>query len=214
MRGGLIPLASLKNAGRRTVKWRSNPSYLIPKGDNMHKSCIDFGKRMLKKNDVYGKHVLEVGSMDVNGSLRPIVEVMRPAIYIGVDIQKGRKVDMICSAYDLIEIFGYESFDVVISTEMLEHVKAWQKAISNMKNVLKHNGILLITTRSKGFPYHEYPSDYWRYEVSDMEKIFSDFTIEAIEKDTQEPGVFLKARKPMDFNEKDLSAYKLYAIEK
>jgi hypothetical protein len=31
------------------------------------------------------------------------------------------------------------------------------------------------------------PHDYWRYEIEDMEKIFGDFEITALEKDWEAP---------------------------
>ena len=135
-----------------------------------------------------------------------------PARYVGVDIFPGEGVDEICNAERLTERFGQESFDVVIATEMLEHVRNWREVIDNFKSVLRPDGILLITTRSRGFPFHEAPHDFWRYEVSDMEAIFSDFSIEVLETDPQEPGVFLKARKPAGCSAKDLSEYVLYSM--
>jgi hypothetical protein len=54
---------------------------------------------------------------------------------------------------------------------------------------------IYITTRSYGFPYHAYPYDFWRYEIEDMKKIFSDFEIIKLIKDHEAPGVFLKAKK-------------------
>jgi hypothetical protein len=45
-----------------------------------------------------------------------------------------------------------------------------------------------------------------------MSNIFSDCTIEKLEKDQQAPGVFIKALKPDNFIEKNLSGYKLYNI--
>jgi hypothetical protein len=81
-----------------------------------------------------------------------------------------------------------------------------------MKLVLKPGGYIYITTRSKGFPYHGYPYDYWRFEASDLIKIFRDFEIIRIERDWEAPGVFLKARKPIKWEPIDLSDIALYSI--
>jgi len=175
-------------------------------------SCIDFGKAYIKKEDVEGKAVIEIGAYDVNGSLRPVVEALAPSSYVGIDIEAGPGVDQICAVEDITKVFGCDRFDVVICTEVLEHVKNWQNVIHNIKNVTKPGGILLITTRSKGFAYHGFPADFWRYEKSDMEFIFSDFDIEALENDPLYPGVLLKARKPLGFVENKLEGYKLYSI--
>jgi SAM-dependent methyltransferase len=177
-----------------------------------HTSCIVFGVLNLRKEDIQGKRVIEIGSYDVNGSLRSIIESLEPAEYIGVDIVEGPCVDEVCSAEDVLERFGSESFDVVISTEVMEHVKDWQKVISNIKKICKENGIIFITTRSYGFPYHPTPTDYWRFEKKDMQTIFSDCEILKLENDKEFPGVLIKARKSKKFNEKDLSNYELYNI--
>ena len=178
-----------------------------------NKTCIDFGKAHLAEEVIKGKSVIEVGSLDVNGSLRQVAAAFAPSSYIGVDIQMGRGVDQVCKVEDLIRTFGCERFDVVLCTEVLEHVKDWREAIHNLKEVLKPGGVLLITTRSLGKEYHGYPFDFWRYELSDMKAIFSDFDIIALGRDVpEEPGVFLFARKPSSYDENNLSAYKLYSI--
>src|SRR5207253_9693337 len=112
----------------------------------------------------------------------------------------------------ITRIFGPETFDIVVSTEMIEHVRNWREAISSIKQVCKPGGTLVLTTRSIGYGYHGYPYDFWRYETEDLKRIFSDFEILALEKDSEAPGVFLKARKPKKFSEADLSSYKLYSI--
>jgi len=175
-------------------------------------NCILFGAINLKKEEIEGKRVIEVGSLDVNGSLRPLMESYNPKEYIGVDVVKGPGVDRICKVENLIEEMGQNIVDVVISTELLEHIKDWKKAISSIKNVCKEGGIILITTRSVGFPYHAYPYDFWRFEISDMKNIFSDCETLVLEKDPSELGVFIKVRKPENFNEIDLSDYALYSI--
>ena len=165
----------------------------------------------MKKEDIQGKDVIEVGSMDINGSLRKLTESYEPKHYIGIDIAKGPGVDFVCNAEKLHEEFPVASFDVLISTEMLEHVRNWKKVFSNFKNIVRVGGTIIITTRSYGFPYHGYPYDFWRYEVEDIQNIFSDCSIETIEKDP-EKGVFAKIRKPKNFIENNLSDYKLYSI--
>lgn len=175
-------------------------------------SCIIYAIKNLKKEEVVGKRVIEVGSYDVNGSIRPYVESLTPSEYIGVDIQKGPGVDIVGDAHSLVNIFGKESFDIVISNEMLEHVKDWRKVVSNLKNICKKNGMIIITTRSFGFRYHAWPYDFWRYELDDMKKIFSDCEILSLEKDTFKPGVFLKVKMPDKFMENDLSDLNLYCM--
>lgn len=175
-------------------------------------SCIIFGAKNLTKEEIKGKRIIEVGSYDVNGSLRPIIESWSPSEYVGVNIEKGPGVDIVCNAENIVEKFGKEGFDVVISTELLEHVKDWRKVISNIKNICKTNGIILITTRSYGSGYHAYPYDFWRYELEDMKEIFSDCEILILEKDFQVPGVFVKIKKPNKFVERNLTDYNLYSI--
>jgi len=150
--------------------------------------------------------------LNVNGSFRSLVESLEPASYHGVDIMEGPGVDEVCPGEKLISRFGEGRFDLVISTEMLEHTLHWKKIIKNLKAVVKPGGILMITTRSQGFPYHGYPFDFWRYEISDAEVIFSDFSVEALEKDGQDPGIFLKARKLPASAPADLGRYRLYSM--
>src|ERR1700730_15419328 len=62
----------------------------------MNKACLEFGIRSFTADDVRGRTVLEVGSRDVNGSLRGHVEGLAPASYLGVDMVSGLGVDEIC----------------------------------------------------------------------------------------------------------------------
>jgi SAM-dependent methyltransferase len=177
-----------------------------------HASCIDFVASQLSADEIQGSDVLEVGSRDVNGSVRPVVERARPASYVGVDIEEGPGVDELCDATELVSRFGTEKFDVVLSTELLEHVRDWRQAVTQMKEVLRPGGTLVITTRSRGFGVHAYPHDYWRYEPEDMQRIFGDLQIESLERDPTRPGVFMKAQKPPAFEAAQLDDVALYSI--
>jgi SAM-dependent methyltransferase len=141
-------------------------------------AVIEFFIENVERREFEGKRVLEVGSKYINGSVRPLIErFCSPHEYIGVDVEPERFVDLILPAEKLVEYFGPESFDVVIATELLEHVQDWRLVTINLKEVLKRGGYIYVTTRSRGFPFHAYPYDFWRYEIEDMRKIFSDFEI-------------------------------------
>ncbi|MGZ4944692.1 MAG: class I SAM-dependent methyltransferase, partial [Halobacteriota archaeon] len=154
-------------------------------------ACIIFVATRLSNQDITGKSVLEIGSYDVNGSGRRCIEFWQPSRYVGVDLEEGPGVDLVCNADNLMDIFPEESFDVVFSTELLEHVKDPKKVICNMKRLCKRDGIILLTTRSYGFPFHPFPHDFWRFELSDMQSIFSDCKITDLETDFLDPGVFV-----------------------
>jgi SAM-dependent methyltransferase len=175
-------------------------------------ACVYFVATRLSNQDVAGKRILEIGSLDFNGSARRCIEFWQPAEYVGVDIEEGPGVDVVCDAENLLDTFSEESFDVVFSTELLEHVLNPKMVISNMKRLCKRKGTILLTTRSRGFMFHPYPRDFWRFELSDMRSIFSDCEITDLEKDDSEPGVFVKVKKPGNFVERDLRELELYNI--
>lgn len=182
----------------------------------MHQSVLDFGHAQLRAGEAAGKRVLEIGAFDVNGSLRPHVMSLGPAEYIGVDLQLGPGVDQIADACSAS--FNLGQFDLVLSTEMLEHAPDWRTAVRNMKAALALQGILLLTTRSRGFARHyEHPGDYWRFSLDDMRRIFSDLSIEVLCEDPGGsgggPGVFLKASKPVNYQEAELSAISVYSMD-
>jgi len=131
---------------------------------------------------------------------------------MGVDMTMGPGVDIICDAVDLIERFENNSFDIVVSAEMLEHAEDWKAAIHNIKTVCKPGGTILLTARSRGFLYHGCPEDFSRFEVKDMIHIFSDCTLTGIMSDYIAPGIFIKVQKPVNFKEIDLSNYEVYDV--
>lgn len=79
-----------------------------------------------------GKHVLEVGSLDLNGSIRPLFS---HCVYVGVDLGPGPGVDVIAAGEDLT--YPDNSFDVVASCECFEHNPNWAKTFDNMTRMAK-----------------------------------------------------------------------------
>ena len=171
----------------------------------MHASAYNFASTALEEAEVRGKTVIEAGSMDVNGTVRPAVEAHGPAGYTSTDMRPGAGVDVECLAEELPARFGADCADVVISTEMLEHAADWQAAMTGMTRVLKPGGLLVLTTRGPGFPLHGYPEDHWRFTVDAMSRIVKALGLEVLrlEPDPEAPGVFVKARKPDGWAEPD-----------
>jgi predicted SAM-dependent methyltransferase len=153
------------------------------------------------------RSILEVGSYNVNGSFRSFLDCA--GSYIGVDITPGPGVDQICNIHDLVSSFGENSFDMVICTEVLEHVEDVLGAINQLKMVSKD--YVVITVPSTGFPRHNYPSDFWRLTRKDFEYLFSDmvFSIDEVIYDQSMQGIFMVAFKSKlkSFVMKDISLY-------
>jgi hypothetical protein len=131
--------------------------------------CLDFASRALPHCGPRVR-VLEVGSLDVNGTVRSVLE-KAAASYHGVDIRPGPGVDEVLDVSRLTERFGPKAFDLVASTEMLEHCHDWQEALGQMLGVLEPGGLLLLTTRSPGFPLHDHPADHWRFEKRELARL-------------------------------------------
>lgn len=164
----------------------------------MHPSAMAFACSALTAADVAGQRVIEAGSMDVNGSVRGHVTSLGPASYIGTDMRPGPGVDVQAAAESLPGPLGQAG--VVISTEMLEHARYWQAAMRGLISAVADGGVLVITTRSAGFPLHGYPEDHWRFSVEAMGAILKSagLDVERLEPDPDpaSPGVFARARKP------------------
>jgi SAM-dependent methyltransferase len=171
----------------------------------MNTAVLDFLASVLDRSEIEGKTVLEVGSLDVNGSARTVIEPLGPSNYTGVDIQAGRGVDRVLSVSFLTDVFGPEAFDVVVSTEMLEHVQDWRWGVSQLKRVTVPGGRVILTTRSPGFHHHGYPHDFWRFTEDDIRRIFADLEDVEVRSDPTAPGVFVTARRPVDLVEADLT---------
>lgn len=162
----------------------------------MHDSVLQWVAEKARQFDGFaGLSVLEVGSLNVNGSVRPF---FASAVgYTGVDLYTGPGVDLQMNAHALA--FADASFDVVVSTEMLEHDDEFWRSSAEMGRVLRRGGLLILTARGNGFMPHEYPHDFWRFMPSSFPKLFALAGCETLEvsEDGQpgHPGLFGLGRK-------------------
>jgi ubiquinone/menaquinone biosynthesis C-methylase UbiE len=126
----------------------------------MHKSAMHFGKLFIESYFLPGmKSILEIGSYDVNGSLRSYKPI--DAEWIGVDIDDGPGVDIVVSSGSKLP-FPDNSFDVVVASSVFEHDLAFWKTLSEMTRVVKNSGFLYVNAPSNGL-VHRYPLDCFRF---------------------------------------------------
>jgi SAM-dependent methyltransferase len=95
-----------------------------------------------------GKRVLEVGSLNVNGTVR---DFFTDCFYHGIDLAEGVGVDEVIHVTDLPD--GLE-FDVVISTEALEHDNQWAKSLKKMYDLTRDGGLLIVSCAGPQRPEH------------------------------------------------------------
>lgn len=125
----------------------------------MHDTAYKIGGRFLEKYIGDTAKILELGSYNVNGTLR---DFSREAWhYVGVDFEVGLGVDVCVAPGDGLP-FANDTFDAVISTSVFEHDAAfWDTALEAMR-VTKPDGFLYINAPSNG-TFHRYSRDYWRF---------------------------------------------------
>jgi SAM-dependent methyltransferase len=127
----------------------------------MHDTAMRTGAAFFES---YGKlfanpSILDVGSMDVNGTLRSVAP--EGSSYTGIDLSSGPSVDRVVAAGETFP-FADESFDLAVSTSCFEHDPMFWVTFVEMARVTRPGGFLYISAPSNG-PYHGYPGDCWRF---------------------------------------------------
>jgi SAM-dependent methyltransferase len=116
-----------------------------------------------------GCRVMEYGSRNINGTVRRWFS--NPSEYVGIDAYAGPDVDVVGVVHE------YEpeqtGFDVVITTEMLEHDPYWKDTLNHAIRHLREGGILMITCAApKRAPHHHEdsptPGYYGNRSVEDI----------------------------------------------
>jgi autotransporter strand-loop-strand O-heptosyltransferase len=116
-----------------------------------HKEQRDFCIKVKEKFPEFfkNKRVLDIGSLDINGSNRDLFENCN---YLGLDVGEGRNVDVVCVGHLFDGPDNY--FDTIISTEVFEHDMYYEETIKNIMRMLKPGGLFLFTCAAPGRPEH------------------------------------------------------------
>jgi ubiquinone/menaquinone biosynthesis C-methylase UbiE len=125
--------------------------------ETAYNNCQNFYNKYLKDIITDSSLVLDFGSCDVNGSLKPIFNACK---YIGLDAANGPNVDIVCNANNVP--FKNDSVEVVVSSSCFEHDMFFWESFLEMCRVCKPQGYIYINVPSAAC-YHPYPIDCWRF---------------------------------------------------
>ena len=129
----------------------------------MHQSALHFGKAFF---DTYLSRVapselfvVDVGSLNVNGSLRQFAPP--GSRYVGADFAEGAGVDVVLTdPYRLP--FESGSVDAVVCSSVFEHSEFFWLLFVECLRIVKSDGLVYISAPSNGM-VHRYPIDCWRF---------------------------------------------------
>jgi len=116
-----------------------------------HQQQFEFIKRLKQKfpDSFYNKKVLEVGSLNINGSIRVFFNLCD---YLGIDVGPGPGVDLVCDGQSLDS--PDETYDTVGSCECFEHNPYWVETFRNMYRMTKPGGLVFMTCATTGRAEH------------------------------------------------------------
>lgn len=136
----------------------------------MHPNARGLIRKHLARADWPQASVLDVGSYNVNGTLRGVVE-KRGWTYTGLDIVPGDNVDVVAEhPYEYPFADGF--FDAVISCSTMEHVAAIWLWVPELVRILRPGGLLVIVAPNRWKVGHS-PPDCWRILPDGMEYLLT-----------------------------------------
>lgn len=163
----------------------------------MHPSVMTWVADVVASHGLNAGNVIEIGSYDVNGTVRPLFD--RAELYWGTDIREGPGVDEVLDIEDTVNVITFDQpkWDTVVSTEMLEHTPHPWVAVWHMGLLLRPGGHLVLTTRGPGFGIHDFPGDFFRFTAPAMRLLVEEGGLQVVElaDDPEYPGVFVLAKR-------------------
>jgi len=95
-------------------------------------------------------NVLEIGSQDINGTVRDFFQ--KGANYLGLDLGMAKGVDWTIPG-ELVELPDQWA-SICISTECFEHAASWEQILMNMIRITRTNGLLILSIAGHGRATH------------------------------------------------------------
>ncbi len=126
---------------------------------------------------------LKVRILDIGCGYKPYMTLFEKESfdfeYIGVDFNENSEADFILDMNKDKLPFSDSSFDIVILSEVLEHLYNPLNAIKEAVRVLRKTGYIYISTPFV-YHYHDIPYDFYRYTEFFYKRVAEDFSLEII----------------------------------
>lgn len=135
-----------------------------------------FIRKFLKSNSSFHYRTI----VDLGSGKSPYKSIFTYDRWKNVDIEQRGTEDIVVSDLNKKIDLPDNYADLILCTEVLEHLHAPQKCLTEIKRVLSENGILLATVP---FVWHEHeaPNDYYRYTRFSLEKMLREAGFNRIE---------------------------------
>lgn len=125
----------------------------------MHDTALIAGKKFFDKYAKDLMHIVEIGSQDINGSLRK--SAPESCKYTGLDLVPGPGVDLVVDDPYKLPLQD-QIADLVLSSSCYEHSEMFWLAFLEAVRITKSGGYIYINVPSNG-PVHQFPVDCWRF---------------------------------------------------
>lgn len=103
----------------------------------------------------------------------------KASVYLSIDLASNPDSDVAIDHLGRVPLDD-GCADVVLSTQVLEHVPSPASYLSECWRLLTPGGLLIVSTH--GFwSYHPSPCDYWRWTQAGLEKVLDDNGFEVLE---------------------------------
>ncbi|WP_169739229.1 class I SAM-dependent methyltransferase [Dyadobacter crusticola] len=111
---------------------------------------------------------------------KPYESLIAPFVekYIGIDLPENKIADIHIKPEGTITL-DEQSLDVVLSTQVLEHVVNPALYLTEAHRVLKDDGQLILSTHGY-WMFHPDPTDLWRWTSTGLRKVVEDAGFEVV----------------------------------
>jgi SAM-dependent methyltransferase len=150
-RKGGIPFSSRNRKGQTILRYYVD-SFIESKTGEIHGDILEIGRSI---------YFSQINRKQINS-------------YHCLDIEMFPDIDIIADIQSMPQIQN-DTFDSIVCTQVLEHVKNPYNAINEFYRILRPSGKLLLTVPFLN-SYHMEPHDYWRFTEYALRELLSDFS--------------------------------------